>query len=455
LSGSFFSGIRKRIVRMPSYRESMSKTKVVVEGLIEDWRIVDGAVSAWFEAPSQAAGAALVARIAEPTGGNGIAEPTDSNGTAERADGNGMPDVDLRAGGVRVRIGALSSSALTPADVAQARAISAAARDMGLVPGPTALQSVRVAIDAVDRASVRSFWRTVLGYEPLGADGLGDPLRRDPAISFHPQDPPRSLRNRIHVDVGRPPEAVEEAKAAVGREAYGAYQLTLADDEGNEVDLVPGGELSEGRDTADWRVQFGAMTFYPTASPVHASRLATAVARLADDAGVPVLVDLRPGGVAIDSGKDQWEDDEGRPETRFVELAGRIQTAAHDLALAPDPNRLRFVQFGIDAVDVPAVRAFWTTLLGYRHDPRPGLTDIYDPRRLNPVIFFQQLDPADEDRRRQRNRIHLVLCVPDDQAPARIRAAITTGGRIVDDEIPGRSTLADPEGNEVTLITQP
>src|SRR5215211_2548945 len=117
---------------------------------VEDWRIVDGAVSAWFEAPSQAAGAALVARIAEPEDGNGIAEPTDSDGTAERADGNGMPDVDLRAGGVRVRIGALSSSALTPADVAQARAISAAARDMGLVPDPTALQSVRVAIDAVD-----------------------------------------------------------------------------------------------------------------------------------------------------------------------------------------------------------------------------------------------------------------------------------------------------------------
>jgi hypothetical protein len=413
---------------------------------VEGWRVVDGDASAWFEAPSHAAGAALVARIAEAADGSRITEPTDGGGIAERVDGNGMPDVDLRAGGVRVRI-----RALTGADVAQARAISAVARELGLVPDPAALQSVRVGIDAGDKASVRSFWRTVLGYEPLGGDGLGDPLRRDPSITFHPQDPPRPLRNRIHVDVVRLPAAVETAKAAVGREAYGAYQLTLADNEGNEVDLVPGDELSEGKQVADWRVLFGAMTFYPTASPVQASHLATAVAGLADDAGAPVLVDLRPDGVTIDSGKDQWEDSEGAPVTRFVELAGRIQAAARDLGLAADPTRLRFVQFGIDAVDVPAVRAFWTTLLGYQHDPRTGLTDIYDPRRMNPVIFFQQLDAADEGRRRQRNRIHLALCVPHDQAQARIDAAIATGGRIMGDE----TTLADPEGNEVTLVTRP
>jgi hypothetical protein len=272
-------------------------------------------------------------------------------------------------------------------------------------------------------------------------------MHRDPAIEFHPQDPPRPLRNRIHVDVVRPPAAVEAAKAAIGREAYGSYQLTLADDEGNEVDLVSGGQLSED---SDWQTLFAAMTFYPTTSPVQVSRLATAVAELADDLGVPMLVDLRPEGVTIDGGKDQWEDSEGEPEPRFVELAGRIQAAARDLALVPDPANLRFVQFGIDAGDVPAVRAFWTTLLGYQHDPRTELTDIYDPRRLNPVLFFQQLDPADEDRRSQRNRIHLVLCVPHDQAQARIDAALATGGRVVDDK-----TLADPEGNEVILSTQP
>ncbi len=398
-----------------------------------DWRALDAGASAWFDAPSLPAGAALVRRI------------------AELVDGNGLPDVDLRAGGVRVRIGAPGAADPTPVDLALARAISAAAQDLGLAADPAALQTVRLAIDAIDRPSVWSFWRTALGYEPVGADGLTDPFRRDPAISFHHRDEPRPLRNRIHVDVVRGPDAVQAAKAAVGRAAFGAYQFTLADAEGNEVDLVPGSELADGPETADWQVLFGAMACYPIASAVPAAELASAVAGLADSAGLPVLVDLRSDGVTIDSGKDQWEAGDRPAGTRFVDLAGRIQTAAHDLGHSADPTRLRFVQLGIDAVDVPAVRAFWTTVLGYRHDPRTFLTDSYDPRRLNPVIFFQPMDAAEEDRRRQRNRIHVDLFVPADQAQVRVDAAVAAGGRIMTGSSPGRRTVADPEGNELNI----
>jgi predicted enzyme related to lactoylglutathione lyase len=125
------------------------------------------------------------------------------------------------------------------------------------------------------------------------------------------------------------------------------------------------------------------------------------------------------------------------------------------MGLSADTTRLRFVQLGIDAVDIPAVRAFWTTVLGYQHDPRTYLTDIYDPRRLNPVIIFQQMGASEEDRRQQRNRIHLDLVVPYDQAQARIDAAVAAGGQIVTDKILDRCTLADPEGNEVDIATQP
>ncbi len=402
---------------------------------IEDWRALDVGASVWFDAPSLTAGAALVRRI------------------AELVDSNGLPDVDLRAGGVRVRIGAPGSADLTRVDVALARAISAAAQDLGLAADPAALQTVQLAIDVTDRPPVMSFWRTVLAYGPVGDDGLGDPFRRDPAISFHRQDQPRPLRNRIHLDVVRAPDAVKAAKAAVGGEAYGAYQLTLADAEGNEVDLVPGDELSEGPETADWQVLFGAMTFYPIASPVQAGELASVVAGLADDAGLPLLVDLRSDGVTIDSGKDQWEDDGHPAGNRFADLAGRIQTAAHELGHSADTTGLRFVQLGIDAVDVPTVRAFWTTVLGYQHDPRTLLTDIYDPRRLNPVIIFQQMDASEDDRRRQRNRIHLDLFVPYDQAQVRIDAAVAAGGRTMTNTTPGHHTLADPEGNEVNIFT--
>lgn len=60
----------------------------------------------------------------------------------------------------------------------------------------------------------------------------------------------------------RAPDAVEAARAAVGQKPFGAFGGALADADGNEVDLVPGGRLSKGAETADWRVLFGAMTFY-------------------------------------------------------------------------------------------------------------------------------------------------------------------------------------------------
>jgi len=388
------------------------------------WRVVDGAASAWFDAPTHSAGAALAARIPALTGG-------------------AMPDVDLRATGVRVRIGGL-----TDADVSLARGISAAARELGLPADPATLQVMRLVIDTAKTPSVKTFWQTALAYEPTGADGLRDPSRRDPALSFRGLDEPRPLRNRIHVDIVRGPAAVDAVRAAVGQESYGAYGLTLADDDGNEIDLVPGGELS--KETTDWLTNFAAMTFYLTTSSEQAVRLTTAAAQVADDAGLPVLVDVRPDGVTIDTGKDQWEDDEGAAKPAFVELATRIQKAAGELGLSADLNRPRFVQLGFDAVDVPAVRAFWTALLGYEHDPRLFLTDIYDPRRLNPVLFFQQLDPADEPRRRQRNRIHLELAVPQDQARSRINVALAAGGRITSED---PYLLTDPEGNEVAIVT--
>ena len=62
------------------------------------------------------------------------------------------------------------------------------------------------------------------------------------------------------------------------------------------------------------------------------------------------------------------------------------------------------------------------------------------------------MDASDEARRKQRNRIHVDVYVPDDQAQARIDTALAAGGRIVyDDDAPEWWTIADPEGNEVDI----
>jgi 4a-hydroxytetrahydrobiopterin dehydratase len=75
---------------------------------------------------------------------------------------------------------------------------------------------------------------------------------------------------------------------------------------------------------------------------------------------------------------------------------------------------------------------------------------LIDPTSQGPTIWFQQMDRP----RPQRNRIHLDLTVPHDEAEARVQAALDAGGVLVSDAA-ARSfwILADVEGNEVCICT--
>jgi 4a-hydroxytetrahydrobiopterin dehydratase len=85
-------------------------------------------------------------------------------------------------------------------------------------------------------------------------------------------------------------------------------------------------------------------------------------------------------------------------------------------------------------------------VLGYEE---VGDEDLIDPYGSGPPFWFQVMDAP----RPQRNRIHIDVCVPHDQAEARIAAAIAAGGRLVSDEFaPSWWTLADA-GNEVDVAT--
>jgi hypothetical protein len=383
-----------------------------------DWRVIDGVATAWFDATSLTAGAVLAGRVVELS-----------------------PEivVDLRATGLRVRLDSGE----------HAEAVSAAARDLGLPANPAVLQQLSVVIESSQPPVVREFWQRVLDYVPGADGGLADPLRRDPAIRIRPSTEPRPLRNRIHLDVVRPTAAVEGAGLG---EASGPYGVCHADDDGNEVDLLPGAALGEGIGTADWRAVFSAMACYRVTSPTQQRDLAAAAAALADGSGFPLLVDLRPGLVILDSGKDQWEADAHGLELDFVDLAEKVQTAARELGAAADPALPRFAQLFLDAADVAAVRAFWVAALGYVHDRRAGLSDIVDPRRLDPVLAFQELDASETERRRQRNRIHVELAVPSDVAQARLAATVAAGGRLLD-ESENRWRVADPEGNDLVIVS--
>jgi Glyoxalase-like domain len=385
-----------------------------------DWRVLDGVATAWFEAPSLIEGAALAGRVVELS-----------------------PEivVDLRAAGVRVR---LDSDG-------HAEAVSTAAGGLGLAANPAVLQQLSVVFESPNPSGIRGFWQRVLDCAPGEDGGLADPLRRDPAIRIRQSTQPRPLRNRIHLDVVRPAAAVEQARPG---EAFGPFGVCHADADGNEVDLVPGAALGEEVGIADWQAVFSAMACYRTTSPTQQRDLAAAAAALAEDAGFPLVVDLRPGLVIIDSGKDQWEDEAHGLELDFTELAGKLQTAARKLGATADPGLPRFTQLFLDAADVAAVRAFWVAALGYTQDRRAGVSDIHDPRRLNPVLVFQELDASETQRRRQRNRIHFELAVPSELAQTRLSTTLEAGGRLLD-ESEDHWRVADPEGNEVLIVSAP
>lgn len=383
-----------------------------------DWRVVDGVATSWFDAPSLIEGAALARRIVELS--------------SEIV-------VDLRATGMRVR---LDSGG-------HAQAVSAAALDLGLAANPAVLQNLSVVFESANPDEVSRFWQRVLDYTPDDGE-LADPLRRDPTIQIRESTEPRPLRNRIHVDVVRPAAAVQQASLG---EASGPYGVCHTDPDGNEVDLVPGAALGERIGTADWQAVFSAMACYRITSSTQQRDLAAAAAALADGTGFPLLVDLRPGLVIIDSGKDQWEGDAHGLELDFTDLAENLQTAARELGATADPGLPRFAQLVLDAADVSAVRAFWVAALGYTPDRRAGVSDIYDPRQLDPVLVFQELDASEAERRRQRNRIHFELAVPSDLAQTRLATTVAAGGRLLE-ESEDRWRVADPEGNEMVIVSE-
>jgi len=64
------------------------------------------------------------------------------------------------------------------------------------------------------------------------------------------------------------------------------------------------------------------------------------------------------------------------------------------------------------------VRPFWKAVLGYDDVTAPA--DLVDPSDGGPSLWFQQMD----EPRTQRNRIHLDLTVPHDDAVARVEAPL-------------------------------
>lgn len=195
------------------------------------WRLILGVLTTHVPVPSLT-GAVDAARVAIDAAG---------------ADAAGHLTADLHDDRVVLQVQTRAVGAVTGRDIGIAERISAA---VDTRPGgaAAAVQAVEIAIDALDIAAIRPFWRAVTGYadEPGAPDlpdnALLDPLRRGPAIWFQQMDVPRPQRNRIHLDVDVAPEVapgrIEAALAAGGTlvdDSHAPAWWVLADPEGNEA----------------------------------------------------------------------------------------------------------------------------------------------------------------------------------------------------------------------------
>jgi 4a-hydroxytetrahydrobiopterin dehydratase len=196
------------------------------------WRLVLGALHAQV----------LVTTLAE-------AAEVATLAAAACADTPGHLNVDLRADRTVLRLQSDADGAVTERDLELAQRLAGVLQEAGHQPqsGGADLQAFEIAIDALDIAAVRPFWKAVTGYTDARSTtdlhrGLVDPAGRGPAIWFQQMDSPRPQRNRIHLDIdvahdvaaARLEAALDAGGRLVSADAAPAFWV-LADAEGNEA----------------------------------------------------------------------------------------------------------------------------------------------------------------------------------------------------------------------------
>ena len=221
-------------------------------------------------------------------------------------------------------------------------------------------------------------------------------------------------------------EAVPLSRAAVSEAVTGlGWRFVL----GVAQAVVRAGGLSEAAETA---------------AAIAAQAGAAAEERLlADVRGAQLILTVRnPSG--------------GMPTPAETDLVERISEILTARGVKPDPGAtgrsVQMLEIAIDALDIPGISPFWRAALGYADEPgsngQPGA--IVDQAGQGPAIWVQQMT----EPRPQRNRIHLDISVPHDEAQQRIAAALTAGGVLVSDaEAPAFWVLADAEGHEACITT--
>jgi 4a-hydroxytetrahydrobiopterin dehydratase len=158
---------------------------------------------------------------------------------------NHHPEIRLGWGKVSFELSSHDAGGVTGRDLLLAAEIQNLANSLGAKGQQVEPTRYELAIDCVNADDIRDFWRVALGYEEhqdAAEIQLVDPRGIGPTIWFQHMDPPRTERNRIHLDVYVPSadaqarvNAVIEAGGDLMTAEHAPDWWVLADVEGNEM----------------------------------------------------------------------------------------------------------------------------------------------------------------------------------------------------------------------------
>lgn len=195
----------------------------------------------------------------------------------------------------------------------------------------------------------------------------------------------------------------------------------------------------------DWVVLHGgAAAFFALGSLQESARFAEAVAQLPTLSGKGVLLSVADEGVTVRLTRDVWQ-----LGLHHIELARAVSGVARKHGTRSRPERVQEVQLAIAAKANQISLPFWRAVLGYS-----AMADdnAVDGLGHGSTIWMQEI----AEEKALRHAMHIDVSVSRSQVEARLQAAITAGGTIVDaSHAPSHWTLSDPAGNRVCVCAWP
>lgn len=222
------------------------------------------------------------------------------------------------------------------------------------------------------------------------------------------------------------------------------------------MDMLKGDQIAAAKLT-DWRkLAQGLHARYLVSNFASAARFVAAISQLGTELGHHPRVVIGPGMVDLSlvSPEAIYRAEDGSAYVvewvtqRDIDLARAITRLAADQGLTPDPGSVSMLELGLDTAASATIAPVWAALLAGDSQAQGRGTpsdEIRDATGRVPHLWFGELSPMGGA---SRQRFHVEVYVPAEEAARRVAAVVEAGGVIVDDsDSPGITVIADQEGN--------